>query len=241
MARKCNVLLLKVWNKLLELHCLGEKRYQLSSRDMFASAFSHSQFWQSFNQSVKFRIYPVVQGSRTTAVRFYIEQYRCRVITLPRQQRSRIFFMPNLAWRSLFKSLTTSLTTHFPILFPFFQISVLFRPPKFRRSIVCYKVTFLSLFGFSMFLNKVCSTGPFLLLILEWSLLEKRKQSVPLFCLPFDWWGWNRFWYYLGTKWSFIAKNGTNCSEFRILSGQNWSLMDDLGTVIPKNVFVLKT
>ena len=47
--------------------------------------------------------------------------------------------------------------------------------------------------------------------------------------------------YYLGTKWSFIAKRGTNCFEFRIPSGTNWSLMDDLGTIVPKNMFLLIT
>ena len=47
--------------------------------------------------------------------------------------------------------------------------------------------------------------------------------------------------YYLGTKWSFIAKRGTICFEFRIASGTNWSLMVDLGTIVPKNVFLLIT
>ena len=46
---------------------------------------------------------------------------------------------------------------------------------------------------------------------------------------------------YLGTIWSFIAKRGTNCSEFRIPSGTNWSLMYDLGTIVPKNMFLLIT
>ena len=45
----------------------------------------------------------------------------------------------------------------------------------------------------------------------------------------------------LGTKWSFIAKRGTNCSKLRICSGPNWSLMDDFGTIVPKNVFLLIT
>ena len=34
---------------------------------------------------------------------------------------------------------------------------------------------------------------------------------------------------------------GTDCSEFRIPSGTNWSLMVDLGTIIPKDAFLLIT
>jgi len=55
------------------------------------------------------------------------------------------------------------------------------------------------------------------------------------------WWNRNVLWCFLGTKWSFIAKRGTNCSKLRICSGPNWSLMDDFGTIVPKNVFLLIT
>ena len=41
----------------------------------------------------------------------------------------------------------------------------------------------------------------------------------------------------LRKKWSFIAKRGSNCSDLRICCGTNWSLMDDFGTIVPKNVF----
>ena len=41
-----------------------------------------------------------------------------------------------------------------------------------------------------------------------------------------------------GTKWSFFAERGTNFSEFRIPSGTNWILIDDLRTIVPKNVFL---
>ena len=51
------------------------------------------------------------------------------------------------------------------------------------------------------------------------------------------WWNRNVLWCFLGTKWSFIAKRGTNCSKLRICSGTNWSLMDDFGTFLPKNAF----
>ena len=34
---------------------------------------------------------------------------------------------------------------------------------------------------------------------------------------------------------------GNNCSEFQITSGTNWSLMDYLRTIVPKNVFFLTT
>ena len=34
---------------------------------------------------------------------------------------------------------------------------------------------------------------------------------------------------------------GTDCSEFRIPSGTNWSLMVDLGTILPKGAFLLIT
>ena len=47
------------------------------------------------------------------------------------------------------------------------------------------------------------------------------------------WWNRNVLWCFLGTKWSFIAKRGTNCSKLRICSGPNWSLMDDFGTIVP--------
>ena len=55
------------------------------------------------------------------------------------------------------------------------------------------------------------------------------------------WWNRNVLWCFLGTKWSFIAKRETNCSKLRICSGPNWSLMDDFGTIVPKNVFLLIT
>ena len=48
-------------------------------------------------------------------------------------------------------------------------------------------------------------------------------------------------WCFLGTKWSFIAKRATNCSKLRICSETNWSLIDGLGTAVPKNVFLLIT
>ena len=48
------------------------------------------------------------------------------------------------------------------------------------------------------------------------------------------WWNRNVLWCFLGTKWSFIAKRGTNCSKLRICSGTNWSFMDDFGTIVPK-------
>ena len=54
-------------------------------------------------------------------------------------------------------------------------------------------------------------------------------------------WDRNVLWYFLGTKWSFIAKRGTNCSKLRICSETNWSLIDGLGTTVPKNVFLLIT
>ena len=91
-----------------------------------------------------------------------------------------------------------------------------------------------------MFLSVFCFSKAFLFLVLERSSLEKREQIVPLFCVPFDEIG-TCFPYYLVTKWSFIAKRGTNCSEFRIPSGTNWSLMDDLGSIVPKNMFLLIT
>ena len=34
---------------------------------------------------------------------------------------------------------------------------------------------------------------------------------------------------------------GTDCSEFRIPSGTNWSLMVDLGTILPNDAFLLIT
>ena len=34
----------------------------------------------------------------------------------------------------------------------------------------------------------------------------------------------------------FIAERGTKCSDLRICSGTNWSLMDDFGKIVPKNV-----
>ena len=34
---------------------------------------------------------------------------------------------------------------------------------------------------------------------------------------------------------------GTICSEFRIPSGTDWTLMDDSRTIVPKNVFLLIT
>ena len=71
-----------------------------------------------------------------------------------------------------------------------------------------------------MFLSAFCFSKAFLFLVLERSSLEKREQIVPLFCVPFD---------EIGT--CFILR-GTNCSEFRIPSGTNWSLMDDLGTIV---------
>ena len=55
------------------------------------------------------------------------------------------------------------------------------------------------------------------------------------------WWNWNVLSCFLGTKWSFIAKRGTNCSKLRICSGPNWFLMDDFGTIVPKNVLLLIT
>ena len=91
-----------------------------------------------------------------------------------------------------------------------------------------------------MCLSKFCFSAPFLLLILECSLLQKLEHIVPVFCVPFDEIGMS-FSYYLGTKWSFIAKRGTNCSEFRIPSATNWFLMNSLGTIVPKNVFLLIT
>ena len=66
-------------------------------------------------------------------------------------------------------------------------------------------------------------------LILERSLLEKQEQIVPLLSVPFD--------EIKGTRWSFIAQRGTNCSKLRICSGTNWSFMNDFGTIVPKNAF----
>ena len=55
------------------------------------------------------------------------------------------------------------------------------------------------------------------------------------------WWNRNVLWCFLGTKWSFVAKRGTNCFKLRICSETNWSLMDGLGRTVPKNVFLLIT
>ena len=38
-----------------------------------------------------------------------------------------------------------------------------------------------------------------------------------------------------------MAKRGTSCSKLRICSETNWSLIDGLGTTVPKNVFLLIT
>ena len=70
-----------------------------------------------------------------------------------------------------------------------------------------------------------------------WSLMVDLRTIVPenVFLLII----WERVFYKdYGTKWSFIAERGTNCSEFRIPSGTNWTLMDDLRTIVPENVFL---
>ena len=65
----------------------------------------------------------------------------------------------------------------------------------------------------------------------SWKARTDRSSSLCSF-----WWNRNVLWCFLGTKWSFIAKRGTNCSKLLICSGPNWSLMDNFGTIVPKNV-----
>ena len=55
------------------------------------------------------------------------------------------------------------------------------------------------------------------------------------------WWNRNVLWCFLGTKWSFVDKRGTNCSKLRICSETNWSLIDGLGATVPKKVLLLIT
>ena len=85
-----------------------------------------------------------------------------------------------------------------------------------------------------MFLSTFCFSEAFLFLILERFPLEKREQSVPFFfCIPFDEIG-TCFHTKLEQNDHLLLKGGSNCSEFRIQSGTNCSLMVDLGTIVPK-------
>ena len=52
------------------------------------------------------------------------------------------------------------------------------------------------------------------------------------------WWNRNVLWCFLGKKWSFIAKRGTNCSKLRICSERNCYLMDDYS--VRKNLAELR-